>query len=94
MNLLRSFLQAGTKDSLMRLCSFLAILCVCEVTTTICAISIIAVLRSVSFEGLDKVANLIGALGIVIGALGSIILWKGVQSLGENQKKENDEEVR
>ena len=90
--MLSKFFRKDTPESMMRLASFLAIICIVGVVADIVSIPIIVIFRTP--DSLDKVPAILGALAQVIGALSLIILYKGVQSFSENKPKEKQNEIQ
>jgi hypothetical protein len=81
MNQLKSYLQAGTKDSMMRLGFFVIIVNSSIVCLTVCFLSIYTMVTIGNFK---DVAEIIKAFAFfVAGLLGPVSIGKGVQSFGE-----------
>lgn len=89
--MLSNYFKSGTKESMMRLASFLSILCIVGIVLDIVSIPIIVIFKTP--ESLDKVPAIIGSLAQVIGALSLIILYKGIQSFSENKNKGDKNEI-
>jgi hypothetical protein len=72
---------------MMRLCSFLAMVCICLIVIGACIfIIVVAIMKG---ETKDVSAILMSIAGI-IGSLGTIILYKGIQSFSETNVKKDD----
>ncbi|MBP7735974.1 MAG: hypothetical protein KA369_08380 [Spirochaetes bacterium] len=81
MNQLKSYLQAGTKDSMMRLGFFVIIINSSVVCFTVCFLAVYTMVTTGNFK---DVAELIKAFAFfVAGLLGPVSIGKGVQSFGE-----------
>ena len=88
MNIIKSYLTAGTKDSVMRLGFFVLILCASIISCTVCFMTIYAIVE----EGrLKDVSELIKALAFFItGLLGPVSIGKSIQSFSEKPYYEKD----
>lgn len=87
----KNFFFGGTKESMMRLAAFLAMICIILVVADIVCITLIVVIKDTA---LDKLPPIIGALAQVIGALSLIVLYKGVQAFAENKSGEKNNEIK
>lgn len=67
--------------SMMRLGAFIAIIGIGGLTLSAILVAIIAVCKNKEF--MDKAAEIIKSLGLTISTLGTVILYKAVQTFGE-----------